>query len=166
MHITRQMTTIFLFNGEQCLIMERSADRDFGPGYWAGVGGHLEPEELRNPQQACLREIEEETGFVAADIEDLHLKYIVLRLKANEIRQQYVYFARTQRRDFTDTSEGKLHWMHLPDLLDRYASKTTHFIVQHYLAEGKESDAVHVGTLFDKDKQAAISWTLLQDWED
>lgn len=32
MHTTRLMTTVFLFNGEQCLIMQRSVDRDFGAG--------------------------------------------------------------------------------------------------------------------------------------
>ncbi len=50
----------FLTRGERVLMLERL--RPPNQGLWNGVGGHIEPGET--PLQACLREVEEETGFV------------------------------------------------------------------------------------------------------
>ncbi|QHQ60211.1 NUDIX domain-containing protein [Anaerocolumna sedimenticola] len=59
----RNMATAYLMNRNEFLLMKRAAGRNLAPGLWAGVGGHLEPEELNSPKEACLREIYEETGI-------------------------------------------------------------------------------------------------------
>ena len=118
-----------------------------------GVGGHLEPSELRTP------------GFGPDDSDDLRLRYVVLRLREREIRQQYAHVARTRRHDSSDTAEGRLHWMDLAEVLNRYGSRSTHFIIEHDLQEGSRSDTLYVGTLHDRGGAAAITWAPLSDCE-
>lgn len=43
-------------------MIKKPAGRLFPFEYWGGIGGHLESNELNDPQTACFREIEEETG--------------------------------------------------------------------------------------------------------
>ena len=78
----RNMATAYLMSGSEILLMKRAAERKLAPGLWAGVGGHLEPDELNNPMEACLREIYEETGITQEQLTDIKLKYIVVRRMA------------------------------------------------------------------------------------
>lgn len=54
---TRLMTNAFLLNGEKMLVMKRSNNKKIAPGLWTGVGGHIEPQEINDPEASCLREI-------------------------------------------------------------------------------------------------------------
>lgn len=49
--------------------MKRAPGRAIAPGVWSCVGGHIEPNELNNPLSTCLREVFEETGGVAENID-------------------------------------------------------------------------------------------------
>lgn len=162
------MSTAFLLSDDKFLMMKRAENRVFNPGIWAGVGGHLEKEEISNPFASCLREIEEETGLTSNDISGLKLRYIIHRLssKNNEIRQQYVYFGNALRREVTQTDEGQLHWIESSKLLSLKSARTTFFIFQHYLDKGKESSDIFVGSVFNGNQEARVCWTPLQDWEE
>ncbi len=163
----RPMTTAFLLNNERCLMMKPSKDRSFKPGIWAGVGGHIEEGEIRNPLGSCLREIEEEAGLCESDVESLSLRYIVHRLSSvdSEIRQQYVYFGNARRTDVLQTDEGQLHWIGLSSLLDLETARTTKFIFEHYFDEGSATSDVYVGAVFKAHGDPRMSWSPLQDWE-
>ncbi|MCY0901598.1 MAG: NUDIX domain-containing protein, partial [Firmicutes bacterium] len=77
----RQMTCAFLEQGSDLLLMKRSDTMYIAPGLWAGIGGHLEPHEVRDPLACVLREIAEETGMNPQQIRDLRLHSIVSRLR-------------------------------------------------------------------------------------
>ena len=47
----------FLKNKDDYLLIERAETRKFNPGFWSGIGGHIEPDEINNPLAACYREI-------------------------------------------------------------------------------------------------------------
>ncbi|MEO3947133.1 NUDIX domain-containing protein [Gorillibacterium sp. CAU 1737] len=134
----RLMAVNLIFHGDDLLLMKRAAEREFLPGMWAAVGGHLDPNELKDPQAACLRETEEETGFPPRDLQDIHLQYILLRRKDDELRQQFFYVSRTERRDFTDTREGTLHWIPKQDVLreDREMAFVFRSLLEHYFRVG------------------------------
>jgi 8-oxo-dGTP diphosphatase len=95
----RQMATAYLIKENQVLMMKKSASRLYNSEFWSGLGGHLEPNELNHPKHACLREIHEESGIQESEITELKLRYILLRIKESEIRQQYVYFGSTTKID-------------------------------------------------------------------
>lgn len=97
--------------------MKRGDEVKIMPGFWSGVGGHLECEEINNPRAACLREIYEETGIRENQISDLKLKYIVLRRWFDEIVINYMYFGKTITSHVIENDEGTLHWVNKDSVL-------------------------------------------------
>jgi 8-oxo-dGTP diphosphatase len=69
----------FLKRGDEYLLMKRADNRKIAPGVWSAVGGKLETYELNDPQAACLREVQEETGITAVQIYNLKLRYVIVR---------------------------------------------------------------------------------------
>ena len=132
---------------------------------WAPVGGHVEASEIRTPQVACEREIFEETGLNAQDVYSLSLRYIVHRIRQNEIRIQFCYFGSTIKRELATTDEGELHWIPLDDVHNLAISATTRFTVQHYAKIGSQTSDVYVGSVHAQESNPIMTWSLLSDWE-
>jgi 8-oxo-dGTP diphosphatase len=162
----RNMASAFLANGDKTLMMKRSLSMKLAPGLWAPVGGHLEAKEISDPYSACLREIFEETGLSGEDIEDLVLRYIILRRSVAEIRIQYIYFGRSMKQETTGSDEGELHWIDKADLLNLETAATTRFILEHYYKTAIHDDLVYTGTVNDNSGKPVIQWAELQDWEE
>lgn len=160
----RNVATAFLFNNNDFLLMKRSEKRKIAPGFWAGVGGHLEPDEINDPRAACLREIYEETGIEAKYIDEFKLKYIIIRRSQNEIRVNYIYFGNSNIREFVDTDEGKLYWIPVGELLNREFTNTIRITLTHYLELGNLMNDVLVGVVSNDNNKPFMNWSLLQDW--
>lgn len=160
----RVMACAYLSNDSAILMLHRSPTRRLMPNLWAPVGGHVEHGEFSDLEAACLREIREESGIGPDQIADLELRYIVLRQRADELRQQFVYFGRTTTRDVVDSDEGTLHWVPVGELLDLPMSQSNHFLLQHYLTQPPTGTAL-VGVVRDEGTAPAISWSTLSDWE-
>ncbi|WMJ85516.1 NUDIX domain-containing protein [Anaerocolumna sp. MB42-C2] len=161
----RNMATAYLMSGSEILLMKRAAGRKLAPGLWAGVGGHLEPEELNNPMEACLREIYEETGITQEQLTDIKLKYIVLRRYKDEIRIQYIYFGQSRTKKVINTEEGELFWINRDKLFERVFTATNKIVLQHYMEFEDETKDVLVGTVSAKDDSPVMNWCPLKDWE-
>lgn len=87
----RNMTSIYLKCGEKFLLLYRIGSRVVKDSYTGTAGGHFEKEELNDPKSCVLRELYEETGIKESEIKNLSLKYITVRLKNNEIRQNSTF---------------------------------------------------------------------------
>ena len=74
----RYFAIAFINNEGKHLMMKRSGRSEIATNMWAPVGGHLEEGEHKNPYEACLREILEETGIAGKHINSLDMKYIVI----------------------------------------------------------------------------------------
>ena len=142
--------------------MKRSENRKIGPGFWYGVGGHLEPDEINIPYDACLREIQEETGIGPDEIEDLQMKYIVMRRGSDEIVLNYFFFGRTLTRAVTASDEGTLTWVPESEVLEYHFFEAIRLTLAHYLETGRQTDGVLVGVV-DRAPGSAIQWTPLHD---
>jgi 8-oxo-dGTP diphosphatase len=153
----RQMATAFLTNQEKVLMMKKTSTE-----FWSGLGGHLEPIELNHPRKACIREIYEESGFQEKEIDELKLRYILLRKIEEEIRQQFVYFGKIERMDFTNSEEGELHWINKNDLLKLHLSRIIYFMLEHYY-ENPDQDGIMVGTITLNNEKPQIQWAELKD---
>ncbi len=162
---TRLLSTAFLFNGNDLLLMRRSSRAKFLPGMWAPVGGHIEASEFCTPQVACEREIFEETGLSAQDLCGLALRYIVHRIRQSEIRIQYCYFGSTTTRQVGTTDEGDLHWIPLENVTTLTISATTRFTVEHYAKIGSQTNAIYIGSVSAQDRNPTMFWSPLNDWE-
>jgi 8-oxo-dGTP diphosphatase len=157
----RQMATAFLFNGNNILMMKKSKSKIHGTEFWSGLGGHLEPDELNYPKKACLREVFEESGFVESDIENLTLRYILIRIKEQEIRQQFVYFGKTTRNTFIQSDEGELSWVDQEEVLKLNLSRVIQFMLEHYFLSS--SKHIMIGTISNSDQGPRINWGDLKD---
>jgi 8-oxo-dGTP diphosphatase len=160
----RQMSVAFLIHEDKLLLMEKPKNNSFLSGMVVPIGGHLEQHEINNPREACLREVEEETGLTIDDLTGLELKYIVLRIKETEIRLQYVYFSNVKHMVVRESEEGKLFWTDIKLAVELNVTSTTKYILEHY-SRNKSSSDIYVGTMKSVGSEPEITWALLEDWE-
>ena len=142
----RNMTSIYIMSNNKMLLLYRVGSRVGGPS-WRGIGGHFEKDELNNPKACVLRELLEETGITENDIGSVKLKYITLRMKNNEIRQNYYFFTelRNTKINISKCNEGTLEWANMNEILTREMPFTAKECLKHYLTIGKNDNKLYAG---------------------
>lgn len=142
----RNMTAIYLTRGEEILLLYRIGSRVVGNSYTGTAGGHFEPEELNDPRACVLRELQEETGLTADALTDLKMRYVTLRLKNGEIRQNYYFFATLPEGvEVASSNEGTLAWFHMADIDGLPMPYTAKWMLRHYLQTGRRDDVLYCG---------------------
>jgi len=142
----RNLTTVYITVNNKMLLLYRVGSRVVQPS-WCGIGGHFEKDELNNPKACVLRELFEEIGITEKDIGTLKLKYITLRKKNNEVRQNYYYFTELYNTeiDINECDEGILEWVDINEILDREMPFTAKECLKHYLKLGKDDNKLYAG---------------------
>lgn len=142
----RPMTAIYLTRGDQLLLLYRKGSRVVGNSYTGTAGGHMEAEEFNSARACVLRELEEETGLTEAALEGLTMRYVTLRLKCGEIRENYYFFA-ALREGFepTASNEGDLTWCRLADLDALPMPVTAKHVLRHYVVQGRFDQILYGG---------------------
>ena len=141
----RNMTSLYLVSDEGILCLYRIGSRVANNLYIGSAGGHFEKEELNDPRACVLREAEEELGLGESDLEGLTLRYITHRLKNNEIRQNYYFFARLKDKRELSSTEGKLKWVAFEDIPALEMPVSAKHMILHYLAVGRYNNALYAG---------------------
>ncbi len=142
----RPMTAAYLTRGEQILLLYRIGSRVVGNSYTGSAGGHMEADEYRSPESCVLRELQEETGLTADDLIGFRLRYITMRHKNGEIRQNYYYFAELKPgAEVHDSNEGRLEWHSIHALDGLEMPITARHVMDHYLAVGRHDDKLYGG---------------------
>ncbi len=142
----RPMTAIYLTRGEEILLLYRTGSRVVGNSYTGTAGGHMEPEELTSARACVLRELEEETGLTEDALDGLAMRYITMRLKDGEVRQNYYFFAELREGCEPQCStEGRLQWFHLNELEDLPMPVTAKQVMRHYVADGRHTSVLYGG---------------------
>lgn len=144
----RNMTAIYITDREnqKMLMLYRIGSRVVEPS-WCGIGGHFEKEELNDPKTCMLRELREEIGLTGQALENLRLRYVTLRLKNGEIRQNYYYFAdlKPGQRVRLASDEGKVKWIPFEEVMDREMPLTAKFMLKHYIESGRFTEDLYSG---------------------
>ena len=142
----RPMTAIYITSGEKILLLYRIGSRVVGNSYTGSAGGHIEAEEYRDPRACMLRELQEETGLTEDSLDGLALRYITMRRKDGEVRQNYYYFAELKDgASVNDSNEGRLEWHDMNALGDLPMPVTARHVVEHYLTVGCYDDKLYGG---------------------
>ena len=143
----RNMTSVYLYDdNKRMLMLYRIGSRAIKDSYIGTAGGHVENDELNNPRASVLRELEEETGLTINDIKDLELRYITIRYKKNEVRQNYYFFAKLKDSNLEiKSNEGNLKWFTQEEIADLDMPHTAKYMVKHYIEEGQFDDNVCAG---------------------
>lgn len=142
----RPMTAVYIISGEKILLLYRVGSRVVEPSF-CGVGGHFEKDELCDARACVLREMHEEIGLKETDLVDMRMRYVTLRRKNEEIRQNYYFFAQlkpgVQIRE--DCCEGRLEWAEMSSVLERKMPHTAYYMLEHYLKEGRHTNLLYGG---------------------
>lgn len=142
----RPMTAIYITRGNKILLLYRIGSRVVGNSYTGSAGGHMEAEEFCDPASCVLRELQEETGLNADALDGFRLRYITMRNKNGEIRQNYYYFAALKDGyDVQCSNEGRLEWHDMSALNDLPMPVTARHVVDHYIAAGRFDDKLYGG---------------------
>ena len=153
----RIMTVAFLFNGDDILLLERSASKKIYPNLWSGVGGHVEPNELGDIKLSCLREIHEETNIPPEHITTLDHRYLVLRHKGTELWQTEHQHRHNNPAQFHQTHEGVLHWiLRLRSLQPPTFIPVNIAALRHYFTT--QPQTVHLGLAHPADPHTISTW--------
>ncbi|QSO55251.1 NUDIX domain-containing protein [Alicyclobacillus curvatus] len=149
----------------QCSPHEAVITETFHTGrIWSGIGGHVESNEHGDLRSACLREIKEETGLQSEDVKELALRYVILRQRKQELRQQFIYFGTTTKTELGTTDEGTLHWMPTSQVFNCKMTDSNRLMLMHYF-DNEPSSRVWVGTTYGEAGQARMNWASMSDWE-
>lgn len=144
----RNMTAIYLQKNGKFLLLYRVGSRIIGNSYTGTAGGHFEADELNDAKTCVLRELEEETGLTERDIVNLKFRYITLRLKNGEVRQNYYFFADLAERVDADTlvsNEGELQWVSGDEVKKLNMPHSAKYMLLHYLETGRYTECLYGG---------------------
>ena len=141
----RNMTSLYLTKGDSVLCLYRIGSRVANKMYIGSAGGHFEQEELNDARKCVLREAYEELGIREEDLEGLKLRYITLRLKNGEVRQNYYFFARLRENRPLQSTEGQLHWVKFEDIPALKMPSSAKHMILHYLKQGRFDEQLYAG---------------------
>ena len=125
-------TLVFLLAGDAVLLIERAPTARLFPGYFNGIGGHVERGE--DVLTAAMREVREETGLSVSALE-LRGVLTVGHSQYEDASQPevepgaivFIFVGDAVGREVIPSAEGRLHWVPLdrldtvrlmPDLFD------------------------------------------------
>lgn len=138
------------------LLLYRIGSRVVEPS-WCGIGGHFEEYELNDAKACVLRELYEEMHISDKSLDHLELRYITLRNKKGEIRQNYFFFAELKSGTNVelDCNEGKPEWVDYDQVLEKQMPFSARCVLEHYFSKGRNTDCVYGGVI-SKEKQEFV----------
>ena len=158
----RNMTSVYLTGEKGILCLYRIGSRVANNKYIGSAGGHFEKEELNDAKACALREMQEELGLTEDDVENLKLRYITLRLKNGEIRQNYYFFGRLKTQRPLESTEGNLHWFSYEEAENLQMPASAKHMMLHYLKTGRFDDNLYAGITDD----AGTRFVIMKEFED
>ena len=143
----RNMTSIYLYDeNDKMLLLYRIGSKVVKDSYIGTAGGHFEKEELNDAKKCILRELKEEIGLTNMDINEPELRYVTLRYKKNEIRQNYYFFAKLLNRNKEiKSNEGELRWFDYSEIENLNMPHTAKYVIKHYIKEGRNNNKLYGG---------------------
>lgn len=141
----RSMTSVYFTREDGVLCLFRMGSKIADRMYIGAAGGHFEPCEVSDARACVLREMHEELGLTEQDISGLTMRYITLRLKNGEIRQNYYFFARLNTDRPLVSNEGILEWIRWEDLPELNMPVSAKHMILHYASVGRYTDRLYAG---------------------
>ncbi len=143
----RPMTALYLVDeNNRILLLYRIGSKVADKMYIGCAGGHFEANEYNDARACVLRELQEEMRLTENNLENLSLRYITMRLKNGEIRQNYYFFAKPVcLPESLDSTEGTLSWFDLSRIDDLPMPVSAKQVLQHYCRVGQYDSILRGG---------------------
>jgi len=158
----RNMTSVYLTGEQGILCLYRIGSRVANNLYVGSAGGHFEQGELNDAKKCVLREMQEELGLTESDVEDMKLRYITLRSKNGEIRQNYYFFGRLKMEKPLQSTEGNLQWFTNEEAEHLHMPASAKHMMLHYLKVGRFDDHLYAGIT----EESGTKFVIMKDFED
>ena len=158
----RNMTSVYLTGEQGILCLYRIGSRVANNLYVGAAGGHFEKDELSDARACVLREMQEELGLAEDDVQDMKLRYITLRLKNGEIRQNYYFFGKLLSQKPLQSTEGILKWFSYEEAAHLQMPASAKKMMLHYLQVGRFDDKLYAGIT----EQGQTRFVILKEFED
>ena len=158
----RNMTSVYLTGDQGILCLYRIGSRVANNKYVGAAGGHFEQDELCDAKRCALREMWEELNLTEADVEDMKLRYITLRLKNGEIRQNYYFFAKLNSEKQLQSTEGNLKWFTYQEAEGLEMPASAKYMMLHYLKVGRFDDNLYAGIT----ENGKTEFVIMKEFED
>ena len=152
----RSMTSVYFVREDGVLCLFRIGSRIANNKYIGAAGGHFEKDEVASARNCVLREMEEELGLTEEDTEGLDMKYITLRLKDGEVRQNYYFFARLKMERELKSSEGTLKWVKWDELAGLEMPVSAKHMILHYAKIGRFNDQAYASVALSENEGDAV----------
>lgn len=160
----RNMTSIYLLDDEENILMlYRIGSKALSMDCYIGTaGGHFEKDELNDARACVLRELREETGIEEKDIKDIKLRYVTLRCKKDELRNNYYFYAKLVNKEKNiKSNEGNLKWFKLNEVPIEQMPHTAKYAMKHYLDIGRYDNKLYGGIATEN----GVEFTELKSFE-
>ena len=152
----RSMTSVYFTREDGVLCLLRIGSRIANNKYVGAAGGHFEKEEVVSARECVLREMREELGLTEEDLVGLHMKYITLRLKDGEVRQNYYFFARLREERELTSNEGELRWVKWEELPELNMPVSARHMILHYAKTGRFDDKAYASIALSDNEGDAV----------
>lgn len=142
----RPMTALYIVDGDRILLLYRIGSKIADHSYIGCAGGHFEAAEYNDARACVLRELYEETGLSEESLENLSLRYMTIRYKNRELRENYYFFAEARNLPEVPLStEGKLSWFSLDEIDELPMPVSAKQVLLHYRSIGRYDDLLRGG---------------------
>ena len=158
----RNMTSVYFVGEQGLLCLYRIGSRVANQKYVGAAGGHFEKDELNDAKLCVLREMQEELNLTESDVEDMKLRYITLRLKNGEIRQNYYFFGRLKSDRELKSTEGVLKWFSYEEAEHLEMPASAKHMMLHYLQVGRFDNNLYAGIT----AESGTTFVPLREFED
>ena len=158
----RNMTSLYLTGDKGILCLYRMGSRVANNKYIGSAGGHFEKNELNDARKCILREMQEELGLSESDLDDMKLRYVTLRLKDGEIRQNYYFFGKLNTHRQLQSTEGILNWFSYDEAEYIHMPASAKHMMLHYLKIGRFDDHLYAGIT----EKGETKFVIMEDFED
>ncbi len=140
-------TLILLFHEESVLLVKGAADKKIWPGYFNGLGGHIEGGE--DVLSSARRELWEEAGLRCLD---LHLRgTITIDVEPNNGILLFVFSGSEIEGSLSESEEGSLHWIKIADLDHELVVEDIPEIARRLFTTLDSNEVFHAHYTYDSD---------------
>lgn len=149
-------TLCFITYGDDVLLLKGASDKRIWADRYNGVGGHVGRHE--DVCAAALREICEETGWCADDVENLRLRGLI-NIDAGDPQigiMLFVFTARARRRQTCASAEGTLEWIPHYRLLDYDLVEDLPVLLPRVLSLPDDAPPFFAHYSYDQDDQLVV----------
>ncbi|MDO9085884.1 MAG: NUDIX domain-containing protein [Anaerolineaceae bacterium] len=120
---------IFIINKDEILLIKGAPDKKIWPGYYNGIGGHIERGE--NILDAAKRELFEETGIHGLE---LNLKAVInIDVEKKQGITLFVFLGETTKKELNHGSEGNVEWVKIEELSNFQLVEDLHILIPKLL---------------------------------